>query len=152
MLAIAMRRPAAIATWCAVVGPEDSVIARKTDPCSLRALYGTARGDTLLSCSRSPAQAHTHLACWFGRRFTPPTSSDVKEGANGASAGMVADASLGSVSDVSILFGAPTVHLLATNQVETVAIVVDPREVLHRLGRWWSFIAGAGFAIKGFGR
>lgn len=154
VLVIALRRPAAIATWCAVVGPEDPVIARKTDPCSLRALYGTTRGDTLLSYSRSPAQAHTHLACWFGRRFTPP-QSDVtvtKQCANGPSVGTVADASPGSVNDVNTLFGAPCVHLLATNQVETVAIIVDPREVLHHLGQWWSFIAGAGFAIKGFGR
>jgi len=131
ILAIALRRASAIATWHAVVGPQDPTIARRTDPRSIRALYGKERNDVLLSCSRTPAQARFQLTVCFGRRFPLSTGTD---------------------ADPSSLLAAPSVHYLATSPVQVVAVVVEASLVLPAVGQWWSYFSGAGFIITGLGR
>lgn len=74
-LAVALRAPRnTIRQWVDIVGPLDPLIAKKTDPGSIRALHGRDRDDRVLFCARGHEQANVQLAKWFGRRFD--TSAD----------------------------------------------------------------------------
>ena len=71
-IVLALRRPDAVRRWIEVVGP-DPMLARKTDPGSLRALYSTNDKDLVMACTRVPNQAKAQLATWFGRRLSTET-------------------------------------------------------------------------------
>lgn len=128
---IALRRASAIATWSAVVGPEDPTIARRTDPKSIRALLGKEREDSIMVSSRSLTQARQHLAVCFGRRFF-----------------MSAD---GPADPASLLADA-SVNYLSTSVLQSVGLVVNASLVLPAIGQWWTYLSGAGFSISAFGR
>ena len=66
-LALAIRGPDAIFRWMDVVGPEDSALAKVTDPQSLSARFGSLKRE-LLHCVRTPYRATAALAKWFGGR------------------------------------------------------------------------------------
>lgn len=53
MLALALRGHDAISRWAEEVGPEDPLVARRTDPGSLRARLGLDRRRNLLTASNS---------------------------------------------------------------------------------------------------
>ena len=74
MLALAMRGPDAICQWLEVVGPEDSSLAKITDPCSLNATFGIP-GRQILHCVRTPYRASAALAKWFGGKACLKTGS-----------------------------------------------------------------------------
>ena len=60
----------AITRWHAVQGPDDPVVARVTDPHSLRAqLGGASRTENVLTCSHSAQAAMRELAYLFGGRL-----------------------------------------------------------------------------------
>lgn len=78
VLALCIRGTSARSLWLDAVGPSDPVLARKTDPNSLCALYGgESRDECLLFCPRTPARVHTELARWFGGRVPPGNVIDV---------------------------------------------------------------------------
>ncbi|XP_071503369.1 dynein axonemal assembly factor 8-like [Diadema antillarum] len=59
------------------VGPSDPLLARRTDPYSLMALYGgTSRDDLTIVCPRNPSRINYELALWFGARGTNDKSKD----------------------------------------------------------------------------
>ena len=66
-LALAIRGPDAIFRWMDVVGPEDSALAKVTDPQSLSARFGSLKRE-LLHCVRTPYRATAAVAKWFGGR------------------------------------------------------------------------------------
>ena len=69
ILALAIRGTLARTLWLDAVGPADPVLARRTDPNSLCALYGgSSREECLLFCPRNPERISTELARWFGGR------------------------------------------------------------------------------------
>ena len=69
-LAVALRAPRnTVVQWSDTVGPLDPLIAKQTDPGSIRALHGRDKDDRVLFCARSQEQAKVQLAKWFGRRF-----------------------------------------------------------------------------------
>ncbi len=73
-LAAAVRGPDAIYRWMDVVGPEDSTLARLTDPSSLSAVFGKP-GCSLVYCVRTPYRAPAAIAKWFGGRACVKTGS-----------------------------------------------------------------------------
>ncbi|XP_052272728.1 dynein axonemal assembly factor 8-like isoform X2 [Dreissena polymorpha] len=78
VLAVCVRGTCARMIWLDAVGPSDPVLARKTDPNSLCALYGgDSRDECLLFCPRTPARVHTELVRWFGGRVPPGNVIDV---------------------------------------------------------------------------
>ena len=66
-LVLAIRGPDAIFRWMEAVGPEDSTLAKVTDPQSLSARFGSPKRE-LLHCVRTPYRATAALAKWFGGR------------------------------------------------------------------------------------
>ena len=71
IVAIAIRGPNALSLWLDEVGPQDSYIACRTDPNSLRALYNNkqiSKEDHMFYCPRNSDRASTELARWFGGR------------------------------------------------------------------------------------
>lgn len=78
VLALCIRGTAARSLWLDAVGPSDPILARRTDPNSLCALYGgESRDECLLFCPRTPARVLTELARWFGGRVPPGNVIDV---------------------------------------------------------------------------
>ena len=81
ILALALRGPNAMSVWADVVGPEDSTLARVTDPTSLSAVFGfsSAReggGSGLVrAVVRNAYQMSTALAKWFGGRACLKTAT-----------------------------------------------------------------------------
>lgn len=81
ILALALRGPNAVSVWADVVGPEDSTLARVTDPTSLSAVFGfsSAReggGSGLVrAVVRNAYQTSTALAKWFGGRACLKTAT-----------------------------------------------------------------------------
>lgn len=65
----AARGVSAVNAWVDTVGPDDPVLARRTDPQSLRALHGTDRNQNLLVCTRSSPRALRDVALFFGGRI-----------------------------------------------------------------------------------
>ncbi len=63
-LALALRGPNAVYSWVDVVGPEDSALAKVTDPSSISAVFGSGMVHTI----RTPYQLNAALAKWFGGR------------------------------------------------------------------------------------
>ncbi|KAK2148746.1 hypothetical protein LSH36_485g02057 [Paralvinella palmiformis] len=84
LLALAIRGTYARDIWLEAVGPSDPILARRTDPNSLCALYGgESRDECLLFCPRNPDRIHSELCRWFGGRVPPsgvinvgPTSNE----------------------------------------------------------------------------
>ena len=70
-LAVALRGPDAIQGWMEIVGPQDSKLAKITDPSSLTAKFGSDLIETLRTQFRSGAA----LAKWFGGRACLKTCS-----------------------------------------------------------------------------
>ena len=64
IVALALRGPDAVHHWMNVVGPDDSSLAKVTDPNSISALFGPG----LLWTVKSPYQCPAALAKWFGGR------------------------------------------------------------------------------------
>ncbi|KAK3107616.1 hypothetical protein FSP39_018349 [Pinctada imbricata] len=78
VLSIALRGTFARSIWLDAVGPSDPVLARRTDPNSLCALYGgDSRDECLLFCPRNPSRIQTELSRWFGARVPPGGVIDV---------------------------------------------------------------------------
>ena len=73
-LAVAIRGPDATYRWLEIVGPEDSTLAKVTDPQSLSALFGFP-GREILHCVHTPYRASAALAKWFGGRGCLKTGS-----------------------------------------------------------------------------
>lgn len=73
-LAVAIRGPDATYRWLEIVGPEDSTLAKVTDPQSLSALFGIP-GKEILHCVHTPYRASAALAKWFGGRGCLKTGS-----------------------------------------------------------------------------
>ncbi len=73
-LALALRAPDAIYRWLDVVGPEDSNLAKVTDPDSLNAKFATPNSTTL-KCVRTPYSILSTVAKWFGGRACLKTGS-----------------------------------------------------------------------------
>lgn len=63
-LALALRGPDAVYGWVDAVGPDDSTLAKVTDPTSLSAVFGPG----LVHAVKSPYQSTAVLAKWFGGR------------------------------------------------------------------------------------
>jgi hypothetical protein len=69
VLAVALRGAGARTVWLDVVGPSDPVLARRTDPNSLCALYGgDSREGCLIFCPRNPYRTASEIVRWFGGR------------------------------------------------------------------------------------
>ena len=69
IVALSIRGMLARTLWLDAVGPADPVLARRTDPNTLCALYGgKSRDECLLFCPRNPERISTELARWFGGR------------------------------------------------------------------------------------
>ena len=78
VLALCIRGTSARSLWLDAVGPSDPVLARRTDPNSLCALYGgDSREECLLFCPRTPARVHQEIVRWFGGRVPPGNVIDV---------------------------------------------------------------------------
>lgn len=78
VLSLCIRGSIARSLWLDAVGPSDPVLARRTDPNSLCALYGgDSRDECLLFCPRTAARVQTELARWFGGRVPPGNVIDV---------------------------------------------------------------------------
>lgn len=78
VLAICLRGTLARSIWLDAVGPSDPVLARRTDPNSLCALYGgESRDECLLFCPRNQTRVQQELARWFGGRVPPGNVIDV---------------------------------------------------------------------------
>lgn len=84
IVSLAIRGTYARDIWLEAVGPSDPILARRTDPNSLCALYGgESRDECLLFCPRNPDRIHSELCRWFGGRVPPsgvinvgPTSNE----------------------------------------------------------------------------
>lgn len=70
-LALALRGPDAVYGWTEVVGPDDSALAKVTDPSSVSALFGPGLVHTL----QNPYLSRSALAKWFGGRACLKTST-----------------------------------------------------------------------------
>ena len=78
VLSLCIRGTSARSLWLDAVGPSDPVLARRTDPNSLCALYGgDSRDECLLFCPRNSIRVQTELARWFGGRVPPGNVIDV---------------------------------------------------------------------------
>ncbi|XP_052805856.1 dynein axonemal assembly factor 8-like isoform X2 [Mya arenaria] len=78
VLALCIRGTSARSVWLDAVGPSDPVLARRTDPNSLCALYGgDSREECLLFCPRTAARVHQEIVRWFGGRVPPGNVIDV---------------------------------------------------------------------------
>ena len=77
-LALAVRGVGAQGRWASAVGPDDPLVARKTDPRSLRATLGTDRDDNVLTCARvGGASWSTHeMPLYFGGRIPDRIACD----------------------------------------------------------------------------
>ncbi len=73
-IALALRAPDSIYRWLDIVGPEDSNLAKITDPDSLNAKFGGSHTSTL-QCVRTPYLIASTLAKWFGGRACLKTGS-----------------------------------------------------------------------------
>ena len=69
VLVMALRGLHAVDKWLAATGPEDPVLARRTDPQSLRALHGETKALNLLACTRAPVRSTRDMALFFGGRI-----------------------------------------------------------------------------------
>jgi hypothetical protein len=63
-LALALRGPNAVYGWTDALGPDDSALAKVTDPSSVSAVFGSG----LVYAVRNPYQCANALAKWFGGR------------------------------------------------------------------------------------
>ena len=70
-LALALRGPDAIYHWIDIVGPDDSSLAKITDPLSITAQFGSK----LVSTMKSPYRSAAALAKWFGGRACMKTGT-----------------------------------------------------------------------------
>ena len=78
VLAVCLRGTLARSIWLDAVGPSDPVLARRTDPNSLCALYGgDSRDECLLFCPRNATRVQQELTRWFGGRVPPGNVIDV---------------------------------------------------------------------------
>ena len=78
VLSIALRGTFARSIWLDAIGPSDPVLAKRTDPNSLCALYGgESRDECLLFCPRNPSRVQAELSRWFGGRVPPGGVIDV---------------------------------------------------------------------------
>ena len=66
----------AVDRWSEAVGPEDPFVAKRTDPCTLRARFGIDRKRNLMSCSRS-AERNRRENQWY---FSLPHDVELDEG------------------------------------------------------------------------
>jgi hypothetical protein len=60
-----------LARWLDAVGPADVVLAKQTDPQSLRARWGIDREQNILHVARWVDSGKRDLAFWFGGRVLP---------------------------------------------------------------------------------
>jgi len=65
LIVIASRGFKAVDRWSEAVGPEDPFVAKRTDPTSLRAKYGSDRKKNLLTCSRSVERNRREVEWYF---------------------------------------------------------------------------------------
>ncbi|XP_064651155.1 dynein axonemal assembly factor 8-like [Lineus longissimus] len=78
ILAVGIRGACARTIWLDTIGPADPILARKTDPKSLCALFGgNSRDECLLFCPRNPGRIISELVLWFGGRVPPSGVIDV---------------------------------------------------------------------------
>jgi nucleoside diphosphate kinase len=70
-LVVVLRGNNAIMKWIEEIGPSDPVLARTTDPVSLRALFGgDTRSNTLISCVRNETTSHYEIVHYMGDRVS----------------------------------------------------------------------------------
>jgi len=67
MLALTLRMRNAVLIWSIVCGPEDPKVARKNDPYSLRAMFGTDIISNALHCSTSVQDAQREISLVYGQ-------------------------------------------------------------------------------------
>ena len=125
VLALALRRTNAVQAWQRAVGP-DPVLARTTDPNSLRAIHGKDKNDLIVSFSRTKAQANMDVATWFGPRL--------ESGSNKA------------------LSSAPGMYLLAPGIVDVCFIIITCDAPLQPLAAVLNEAQEAGFSLQGLAR
>ena len=77
VLAVALRGPHARIRLTSIIGPMDYALAKKTDPCSLTAIFGNAKTGLQIFCPRNVDRANTELVRWFGGRAAEQSSMDV---------------------------------------------------------------------------
>jgi hypothetical protein len=78
ILVMGIRGACARTIWLDTIGPADPILARKTDPNSLCALFGgNSRDECLLFCPRNPGRIISELVLWFGGRVPPSGVIDV---------------------------------------------------------------------------
>lgn len=167
VLAICIRGTAARSLWLDAVGPSDPVLARRTDPNSLYALYGgESRDECHMFCPRTSARVQTELARWFGGRVPPGNVIDVgtpyskKEALRGGSPkgkrgkkGVVIDTedfSIVSEDSLSCIHR-PLAMLTATIRSE-ILFVVSPVVMPKCFGIILSSFQNRGFQITGVKR
>ena len=65
LIVLGSRGYKAVERWSEAVGPEDPFVAKRTDPTSLRAKYGSDRKNNLLTCSRSVERNRREVEWYF---------------------------------------------------------------------------------------
>lgn len=83
-MAVSVRGCTAHRKLVSLLGPRDPVLAKRTDPSSISAVYGGgSREDSVVFYPHLPAGVHAQLARWFGGRV-PPSGSIQATSASGA--------------------------------------------------------------------
>ena len=130
-LVLALRGIGAGPRWLAAVGPEDPLVARQTDPRSLRALLGTDRDDNVCTVSRAGsgfAEKHA-LPLYFGGRLPKPPSDS-------AAAGFMANnnGSLNGVAPLPAVVGFPPASVLLLTSPAPGSAVAGCLRACHNRG------------------
>lgn len=142
VLVFALRRPHAVALWQSIMGASDPIIARQTDPGSVRAVHSTSKEDRLLACTRLASHANRQLATWFGRQFVTATAATAADDTTAVTA----------TATITALPRRRGLSLLSTYAVDCNYFVVQAADSMHHLTCLLERCCDAGFVLQGCGR
>ncbi|XP_076109890.1 dynein axonemal assembly factor 8-like isoform X2 [Mytilus galloprovincialis] len=162
VLAISLRGTFARSIWLDAVGPSDPVLARRTDPNSLCALFGgESRDECLLFCPRNASRVQTELSRWFGGRVPPGGSVDVgtpytrrdtyRSGSPKGRKGRKSSLSDTKDNDINATIHRPPAALTATTKND-IFLVLSPHVPPKCMGIVLSTCQRRGYQIRGVRR
>ncbi|XP_074653052.1 dynein axonemal assembly factor 8-like [Tubulanus polymorphus] len=163
VLAIVIRGTSARTIWLDTIGPADPVLARKTDPNSVCALYGgETRDKVLIFCPRTATRIFVELVSWFSGRVPSngvidvgklPAATARKRSGSPKSSGKNKKGSSSETEQDELLISPtkPAVLLTATT-LSDIVLVLSPLLPIRCFGLILTVCQRRGYSVRGIKR